>query len=56
MDAAPDLSAIIGCLKSARIFDLRRPMVQGMPQSPSQPPFRMALERRNGDRERPGGD
>ncbi|EWY40694.1 cyclase [Skermanella stibiiresistens SB22] len=56
MDATPDLSTITGWLKSARIFDLGRPMVQGMPQSPSHPPFRMALERRHGDRERPGGD
>jgi len=56
MDAAPDFSAITGWLKSARIFDLGRPMVQGMPQSPNHAPFRMALERRHGDRERSGGD
>lgn len=42
-------------LRDARIFDLGRPLERGMPQSPNHPPFQMILERRHGDRERPGG-
>ncbi len=38
-----------------RIFDLGRPMVAGMPQSPNHPQFRMALVRRHGDSVRAGG-
>ncbi|MGH9065409.1 MAG: cyclase family protein [Acidimicrobiales bacterium] len=32
-----------------RVFDLGRPMFQGMPQSPNHPEFRLALQRRHGD-------
>jgi kynurenine formamidase len=38
-----------------RIFDLSRPMVAGMPQSPNHPQFRMALVRRHGDMVRADG-
>lgn len=38
-----------------RVFDLSRPMVAGMPQSPNHPQFRMALVRRHGDMVREGG-
>ncbi|HEX9710961.1 MAG TPA: cyclase family protein [Actinomycetota bacterium] len=35
--------------RGVRIFDLGRPLFQGMPQSPNHPPFRIALQRRHGD-------
>jgi len=38
-----------------RVFDLGRPLFQGMPQSPNHPPFRLALQRRHGDVVRPDG-
>lgn len=38
-----------------RVFDLGRPLFQGMPQSPNHPPFRMALARRHGDHVRADG-
>jgi kynurenine formamidase len=41
-------------LKGAKVYDLGRPMFTGMPQSPNHPRFRMILERRHGDAERPG--
>ncbi len=41
--------------RGARVFDLGRPLFQGMPQSPNHPPFRMALQRRHGDVTRPDG-
>lgn len=37
------------------IYPLGRPMFNGMPQSPSHPPFRMALQRRHGDYVRADG-
>ena len=46
------LDAILG---RARVHDLGRPLVRGMPQSPNHPPFQMILERRHGDRERSDG-
>lgn len=42
-------------LKAAQVYDLGRPMFTGMPQSPNHPRFRMILERRHGDTQRPGG-
>ena len=42
-------------LAQAKVFDLTQPLVQGMPQSPNHPPFRMALQRRHGDWSRPDG-
>lgn len=41
--------------RGVRVFDLGRPLFQGMPQSPNHPPFRMALARRHGDHVRPDG-
>ena len=38
-----------------RVFDLSRPMVAGMPQSPNHPRYRMALVRRHGDMVRADG-
>ena len=38
-----------------RIFDLGRPMFAGMPQSPNHPEFRLALQRRHGDKVRADG-
>ena len=42
-------------IENAVVYDLGRPMYTGMPQSPNHPQFRMILERRHGDRHRPGG-
>ena len=52
----PEIMEIAQLLRSARVFDLGHPMIQGMPQSPSHPQFRMVLERRHGDRMRPDDD
>ena len=41
--------------RGLRVFDLGRPLFQGMPQSPNHPPFRLALQRRHGDVVRPDG-
>ncbi|MGH3401373.1 MAG: cyclase family protein [Streptosporangiaceae bacterium] len=38
-----------------RVYDLGRPMFQGMPQSPNHPPFWHTLPRRHGDIVRPDG-
>jgi kynurenine formamidase len=38
-----------------RIYDLGRPLVNGMPQSPNHPEFRLALQRRHGDMTRADG-
>ena len=40
---------------SLRIFDLGRPLIAGMPQSPNHPQFRLALQRRHGDMVRADG-
>lgn len=42
-------------LRDRRVIDLAQPMRRGMPQSPNHPPYRMALERRHGDMNRPDG-
>ena len=49
------MDMLADALASARVLDLGRPLVQGMPQSPNHPPFRMALQRRHGDVVRPDG-
>lgn len=49
----PDLSALPAT--SGQVFDLSRPMVVGMPQSPNHPEFRLAMPRRHGDVVRPDG-
>lgn len=41
--------------RGVQIFDLGRPMFNGMPQSPNHPAFRMALHRRHGDHVRADG-
>lgn len=46
------LSAVQG---GVRVYDLARPMVPGMPQSPNHPEFRHALPRRHGDAMRADG-
>jgi kynurenine formamidase len=38
-----------------KVFDLGRPMFNGMPQSPNHPPFRSVLQRRHGDHVRADG-
>lgn len=40
--------------QGVRVFDLGVPMHNGMPQSPSNIPFSMALSKRHGDLQRPG--
>lgn len=52
MNSEPMINQII---ENAVVYDLGRPMFTGMPQSPNHPPFRMILERRHGDKHRPGG-
>jgi len=42
-------------IENSVVYDLGRPMYNGMPQSPNHPQFRMILERRHGDKHRPGG-
>ena len=46
---------LIAALASARVFDLGRPMFNGMAQSPNHPTFRHCLDRRYGDRVRDDG-
>lgn len=42
--------ALLAALRSGtRQFDLSRPMVAGMPQSPNHPQYRLAMPRRHGD-------
>lgn len=54
MASLPDqlLSAVTA---GVRVYDLARPMVVGMPQSPNHPEFRHALPRRHGDAMRADG-
>lgn len=42
-------------IAQSRLIDLGQPLRQGMPQSTTSPPFRLALERRHGDEHRPDG-
>jgi kynurenine formamidase len=50
------LERVLGHLAGPlKVFPLGRPMENGMPQSPSHPPFRMALQRRHGDMVRADG-
>lgn len=44
-----------GTTGADRVFDLARPMVPGMPQSPNHPAYTHALVRRHGDMVRPDG-
>lgn len=43
------VESLFESLAGARIYDLGRPLFQGMPQSPNHPPFRIAIQRRHGD-------
>ena len=49
------ISELLAGSGALRVFDLGRPLVAGMPQSPNHPPFRHVLERRHGDRLRADG-
>jgi len=48
------LSTVMG-IPDGSVFDLSQPLFQGMPCSPNQPGFRMALTRRHGDYRRSDG-
>jgi kynurenine formamidase len=60
-DTAPAPSTIVldpwlaAAGAGARVLDLARPMVAGMPQSPNHPQFRLAMPRRHGDGVRADG-
>ncbi len=49
------LNGLLGALGDARIFDLAQPIEATMPVSPNHPGFKMALQRRHGDRVRADG-
>ena len=49
------LSDLLGAVGRARIFDLAQPIEATMPVSPNHPGFKMALQRRHGDRVRADG-
>ena len=46
---------LIDLISKATVYDLGRPMRNGMAQSPNHPPFRHCLDRRHGDRVRACG-
>ena len=48
-------AGLIDLVAQATVYDLGRPMRNGMAQSPNHPPFRHCLDRRHGDRVRPDG-
>ena len=48
-------AGLIELAAQATVFDLGRPMRNGMAQSPNHPPFRHCLDRRHGDRVRVDG-
>ena len=54
--APSNVTDLLAAASGARIFDLARPYVNGMAQSPNHPPFRHSLDRRHGDRVRADGD
>ena len=55
-DGTASLAArLIDLVSEARVYDLGRPMSNGMAQSPNHPPFRHCLDRRHGDRVRADG-
>lgn len=47
--------ALIDLVAQATVYDLGRPMQNGMPQSPNHPQFHHCLDRLHGDRMRPDG-
>jgi kynurenine formamidase len=52
LEVDPLLAALSG---GVRVFDLARPMVIGMAQSPNHPQYRLSMPRRHGDRVRADG-
>ena len=46
---------LLNLMASAKVFDLGRPLLNGMSQSPNHPAFRHCLDRRHGDRIRADG-
>jgi kynurenine formamidase len=56
-DVSDSLIDVVRSAKTSglRIFDLGRPLIAGMPQSPNHPQFRLALQRRHGDMMRADG-
>ena len=46
---------LVDLISEATVYDLGRPMRNGMAQSPNHPPFRHCLDRRHGDRTRACG-
>ena len=46
---------LVDLVSQATVYDLGRPMRNGMAQSPNHPPFRHCLDRRHGDRVRADG-
>ena len=46
---------LVDLVSQARVYDLGRPMRNGMAQSPNHPPLRHCLDRRHGDRVRADG-
>lgn len=53
-DSVP-VTALLGMLARAGVYDLGRPMRNGMAQSPNHPTFRHCLDRRHGERVRADG-
>ena len=53
--AADGPSALVEAARAGTVFDLARPMVEGMAQSPNHPPYRLSMPRRHGDRVRADG-
>ena len=53
--AAGRAARLIDMVADATVYDLGRPMSNGMAQSPNHPPFRHCLDRRHGDRVRADG-
>lgn len=47
--------ALLELIGSSRVYDLAQPFEPGMPQSPNHPTYTHRLQRRHGDRIRPGG-
>ena len=52
---ATPAARLIEQVAQATVYDLGRPMTNGMAQSPNHPPFRHCLDRRHGDRVRADG-
>lgn len=55
MTAAAAQRRLLELIGGARVFDLGRPLRNGMAQSPNHPAFRHCLDRRHGDRVRADG-